>query len=182
MCILVRVLLIIMLPHCTFPQNLDIVDGIVRRMELRCVVMVVDSWKKLQSIRKENFGKLEVQMKVVLVSDLEKMRNLGKMGRCGVFLDLRTDEIKISNYVNTILEINNFDQDIFKSIHWFIFLTKEESVELVFKYDSKVFLLLEDGRDIKVVESYSVEDDIKINTVIGTWLSVTGTLGNWFEK
>ena len=179
MCILVRILLIIMLPHCTFPQNLDIVDGIVRRMELRCVVMVVDSWEMLQSIRKETFGKIEVQMKVVLVSDLGKMRNLGKMGRCGVFLNLRTDEIKISNYVNKILEINNFDQDIFKSIHWFIFLKKEESVELVFKYDSKVFLLLEVGSDMKVVESYSIEDDIKINTVIGTWLSVAGTLGDW---
>ena len=173
--------LLILLPGISYPNKLKFVNDIVKTMELRCVFMIMEDFDGLASIRRDVLSNFEVQVKVVLLNDLEKMKNLWNMGKCGVFLELQKEESKISNHLEKILEINSFEENIFKNLHWFISLRKDTIVQRVFRYDSQVYLLIEDrnNRNVKtVVETYSIEEGIKVNKVAGNWSSEEG-LGEW---
>ena len=170
-------LLLLLLPSISHPNRLNFVNDIVKTMELRCVFMVVQDFEGLESIRRGVLSHLEVQVKVVLVNDLNQMKNLRNMGQCGVFLELQKEESKISNYLEKLLEVNSFDENIFKKLHWFISVTREDSVQRVFKYDSQVYLVIEDSTNMNVetvVETYSIEDEIKVNKVAGNWSAEKG--------
>ena len=74
-------LLLLLLPSISHPNRLNFVNDIVKTMELRCVFMVVQDFEGLESIRRGVLSHLEVQVKVVLVNDLNQMKNLRNMGK-----------------------------------------------------------------------------------------------------
>ena len=145
--------------------------------------MVLDDPDSLGSIRREIFRKLEVQAKVVFKSDIEQMQSLGNMDKCGVFVKIEKEEM-VSKYLENILEINSFDQNIFKNLHWYIFLTREDNLKMVFRYDSNVYKIIKDyvvEGATKLVETYSIEDGVRVNKLVGQWSSKKG-LGNRERK
>ena len=131
------------------------------------------------NLGRDIFKQSEVQSRVVLKTDLWQMQNLTKMGNCGVFLRVK-EERSVSEYINTVFQVNSLDNNIFKTLHWFIFLSNDISLDLVFRYDSNVYLVKEDTKEenmMKILESYSIEDGVQINKDVGTW-STKHKLGN----
>ena len=101
------------------------------------------------------------------------MQNLSRMGNCGVFLRVQNEK-SVSEYLNSVLQLNSFDNSIFKTLHWFIFLNNERSLDNIFRFDSNVYLIIGDnkgGYRSQIVETYSVEEGVKIDKKIGIWSS-----------
>ena len=164
-------LLLCLRPVVIHPLILDIMDDIVKTMDLKCVLMVLDDLESLGKIRRDVFRKLEVQTKVVLQNNVKDMQNMGKIDKCGVFMQFKKEEI-LSKYLEKVLEMNNLDQTIFKKWQWFIFLARDDSLDLVFRYDSHVYLIIEhqEQENVKIlVETYSIEEGVKVNKIIGNW-------------
>ena len=97
-------------------------------------------------------------------------QNAFRQNKCGVFVEFEVED-RVGQYLDSVLELNNFDQNIFKSLHWYIFLAWEGELGRVFRYDSNVYLVV-GGRDI--VESYSVEKGVSLNRWVGSWAFQTG--------
>ena len=138
--------------------------------------MVLDDPDSLGNIRRDVFRKLKVQSKVVFKSDIEQMQNLGSMDKCGVFVKIEKEEM-VFKYLENILELNSFDQNIFKNLHWYIFLTREDNLKMVFRYDSNVYIILKDevvDGVSKLVETYSIEEGVNVNKMVGKWSSGNG--------
>ena len=177
---LLALLLLCLRPGSILPADfLDIVEDLVRFSELKCVLLVLDDPDSLGSIRREVFRKVEVQSKVIYKQDIKQMDRLSVMNKCGIFVKLHKEET-ISKYLNSVLELNKFDKNIFKTLHWYIFLGREDSLDIVFRFDSNVFLVIEEMERedfAKLIETYSIEEGETINKIVGRWSSKHG-LGN----
>ena len=102
-------------------------------------------------------------------------QNALRQNKCGVFVEFEVED-RVGQYLDSVLELNNFDQNIFKSLHWFIFLAWEGELGKVFRYDSNVYLVV-GGREegpASIVESYSVEKGVSLNRGVGSWAFQTG--------
>ena len=149
---------------------IDIASDLISFSHIKCVIVVIDDPGNLG---RDIFKQLEVQSRVVLKTDLWQMQNLTKMGNCGVFLRVK-EERSVSEYINTVFQVNSLDNNIFKTLHWFIFLGNDIILDPVFRYDSNVYLVREDTEEediMKIVETYSIEDGVQINKDVGTWSS-----------
>ena len=76
---LLAVILLCLHPDVIHPYFLDITDDIVRNLELRWVLLVLDDPDSLGNLRRDVFRKLKVQSKVIFKSDIEQMQNLGSV-------------------------------------------------------------------------------------------------------
>ena len=170
-------LLLCLHPGVTQSGILDLVDDIVQDSDLRCVLVVLDHPDSLGTIRRDVFRKLGVQLKVIFKNDIKQMENLGSMSKCGVFVKFERDDL-VSKYLDTVLELNSFDENIFKTLHWYIFLDREKSMDQVFRYNSNVYLVLGEGGQVtRLVETYSVEEGVQVNKIVGKWLPDIGLGG-----
>ena len=142
--------LFIILPCSTNIHVVDIVDVFLKTMDLKCAVVVVHNLDNSHGTTRKLYSIVNYQVKVVLFHDVEKMRNLARIGKCGIFIDRGDKDFQISQYIEKILEVNKFDHNIFKQLHWFISLEKEESLEFVFRFDSQVFLMIDDQYDSNI--------------------------------
>ena len=125
------------------------------------------------NVRREFLESLEVQYKVILKTNLWQMQNLTRMGNCGVFLSV-TEDKSMSEYINNVFQVNSFDNNIFKTLHWFIFIGSDVVIDSVFRYDSNVYLLKKGTEEeglINIVETYSIEEGVQINKHVGVWSS-----------
>ena len=64
------------------------------------------------------------------------------------------------------------NESIFRTVNWFISVSKEESLERLFKFNSQVYLVLEDFQNSGVkhlIETYSLGEDNKVNKRVGNW-------------
>ena len=119
---------------------------------------------------------MQMQSQVVKNTDREKMKTIPKMDKCGIFIQFENEE-NISEYLRNVLEINNNEENIFKKLQWFIFLKREGSLEMVFRYDSKVFLITESEKGknaFTIHETYSIEKSSQKIQIIGDWSSGNG--------
>ena len=156
--------------HCFL---LDIVSDLISFSHVKSVIFILDDLENLGSVRRDILRQVEVPSKFTLNRDLWQMKNLSRMGNCGVFIRFQNEK-SVSEYLNSILQLNGFDNSIFKTLHWFIFLDKERSLENIFRYDSNVYLILKEDKDAdmsQIVETYSVEEGVRINKNVGTWSS-----------
>ena len=156
--------------HCFL---LDIARDLISFSHIRSAIFVLDDPEKLGSINEDIFRKSKVQTKVILKNNLLQMKNLSRMGNCGVFIRVKNEK-SVSEYLNSVLWLNSFDNSIFKTLHWFIFLNKETSIEDIFRYDSNVYMILREDKDAdtsQIVETYSVEEGVQTNKNVGTWSS-----------
>ena len=156
--------------HCFL---LDIARDLISFSHIRSAIFVLDDPEKLGSVKEDIFRKSKVQTKVILRNNLWQMKNLSRMGNCGVFIRFQNEKY-VSEYLNSVLKLNGFDKSIFKTLHWFIFLDKERSLENIFRYDSNVYLISREDKDAdmsQIVETYSVEEGVQINKKVGTWSS-----------
>ena len=90
------------------------------------------------------------------------------MDKCGVFVKIE----KEFKYLENILELNSLDHNIFKNLHWYIFLTREDNLKMVFRYDSNVYIIRKDkvvDGVSKLVETYSIEEGVNVNKMVGKW-------------
>ena len=151
------------------PNTLVIMNQLVSEMQLKSAVLVMD-----QSVRKLFSTEIKMQIQVVISSDLEKMKNLHKMDKCGVFVHFENED-DISSYLQEVKRINN-DEDIFKKLHWFIFSTREDGIDIIFKFNSKVFVLKEEEEEhaITIYETYSIDQSSKIIQIVGQWTKENG--------
>ena len=152
---------------------LYIVRDLISFSHIKSFIFILDDAEKLGSVRRDIFRLSETPSKVILKKDLWQMQNLSRMGNCGVFLKVQ-DEKSVSQYLSSVLQLNSFDSNIFKTLHWFIFLNKKRSLDNIYRYDSNVYLIIGDnkGGDMRqIVETYSVEEGVKIDKKIGTWSS-----------
>ena len=157
-------------PSAHSSSLIDIASDLISFSHVKCVILVID---ESGNLRRNIFKQLEVQSKVVLKTDLNQMQNLTKMGNCGVFLRIK-EERSVSEYINSVFQVNSLDNNIFKTLHWFIFLSEDIILDLVFRYDSNVYLVKEDTKEenmMKILETYSIEEGVQINKDVGTWSS-----------
>ena len=151
----------------------DIASDLISFSHIKSVIFILDDLENIGSTKEDIFRQSEVQTKVILMKDIWQMQNLSRMGNCGVFLRVQ-DEKSVSEYLSSVLQLNSFDNNIFKTLHWFIFLNKDKSLENIFRYDSNVYLIIGDSKDgdrSQIVETYSVEAGVQINKIVGTWSS-----------
>ena len=156
--------------HCFL---LDIVSDLISFSHVKSVIFILDDLENLGSVRRDILRQVEVPSKFTLNRDLWQMKNLSRMGNCGVFIRFQNEK-SVSEYLNSILQLNGFDNSIFKTLHWFIFLDKETSIENIFRYDSNVYLISREDKDTdmsQIVETYSIEEGVRINKNVGTWSS-----------
>ena len=156
--------------HCVL---LDIVSDLISFSHVKSVIFILDDLENLGSVHRDILRQVEVPSKFILNRDLWQMKNLSRIGNCGVFIRFQNEK-SVSEYLNSILQLNGFDNSIFKTLHWFIFLDKETSIENIFRYDSNVYLISREDKDTdmsQIVETYSVEEGVRINKNVGTWSS-----------
>ena len=133
--------------------------------KLRCLILVTD-----RPVRVNIATTMKVvQEQVISPEDSEKMENLGKMHNCGVVVDFENDE-NISMYLQRALDVVK-GKNIFQKSYWFIFL-RGANLNLVFRYDSQVFLVREaelSRNDFFIYETYSIDRTSKIIQITGNW-------------
>ena len=150
---------------------MSIANDLISFSKLKCVIFIVDDTQDLGILRKD-LKHFKLQSKVILENDLWQRQNLTRVGNCGVFLKVKSGK---SKYLNNVFQLNNVNPDIFKTLHWFIFLSKESILVPVFRYDSNVYLITGGGKDVRnIVETYSIEEGVQVNRDVGTWSSKHG--------
>ena len=145
---------------------LSLIKTIGTEFQLKNLVLVTD-----QAVTKHVYEQMHMDVQIINYKDLDKMKIFDKMPKCGVFVQIENED-KVGHFLKEVKQENDIDGTLFTKTHWFIFLSKDISLEMVFRFDSKVFIIQRINKDknsYKILETFSIDQSSIITQVVGDY-------------
>jgi len=145
---------------------LSLIKTIGTEFQLKNLVLVTD-----QAVTKHVYEQMHMDVQIINYKDLDKMKIFDKMPKCGVFVQIENED-KVGHFFKEVKQENDIDGTLFTKTHWFIFLSKDISLEMVFRFDSKVFIIQRINKDknsYKILETFSIDQSSIITQVVGDY-------------
>ena len=144
----------------------DIMLDTIEQFSIKCTTVIQEDIRVSNS--KVMIKKAKHQIKFIKESHKNMLSNLLLSENCGIFVKIESKNL-LKKFIENVQEenIQLKRKDIFKVHLWFILTERPDSMELLFRFDSQVYLIQSGSHT--VYETYSIGGATLVTSLVGQW-------------